>query len=517
MPLLSDQPASQDKLHFTRFVRALSTLLLEAGPDSAPLTVGLYGSWGSGKSTLLKLLKTEMSKQAALRDLCLPVEFSPWEYRNEENLLVPLLLTLQKTAGGRGWAEIGKIAAIASGVAAKQLLYAGVRFVTNKALDPEKLEKQAKEAAKEVEGRRVKLELSDLVKLQELVGGFVEKIRRKQAKTTAGGKEQLPLLVFMIDDLDRCHPAERIVDLLEQIRLFLDVPGCVFVLACDRKVVVQAINKRFEHQGEAYLEKFIQAPFCIPPAHPADLSQLLADQPAPGGVDKDEWVAWWERLSPLLGNNPRRLKRLYNQWTGAWEVIKDDPRASAYLLAKWLWLSEASEKLAKEPALALRLEAGLALGKFSGESLATEFGLQASAEPFLRADAHRMFGSTEMLALHRQITPAELRLTRHEVEQRVARAESLRDLLEVWENIDLSYGHLPKADFSGCKLRAVSFKGAHLEEAVFDGATFDQVAMEGAEFTKLSLKDVSGLGTVTPATMVERLFELKKRADANAK
>ncbi len=90
--LFDDQPAKVDKLAFDRYVNAIYNNALNSNDIKAPFVVGLYGPWGSGKSTLIKMLKNriEGDKQWEV------VEFSPWVYRNEKSLLVPLLAVLAK-------------------------------------------------------------------------------------------------------------------------------------------------------------------------------------------------------------------------------------------------------------------------------------------------------------------------------------------------------------------------------------------------------------------------------------
>lgn len=55
-------------------------------------------------------------------------------------------------------------------------------------------------------------------------------------------------LLFLIDDLDRCLP-EKAVQMLESIKLFLDVEGCAFVLALDDEVVERGIAHRYRDYG----------------------------------------------------------------------------------------------------------------------------------------------------------------------------------------------------------------------------------------------------------------------------
>src|SRR5690606_16413114 len=51
-------------------------------------------------------------------------------------------------------------------------------------------------------------------------------------------------VVVFVDDLDRCSP-DRVLEVIEAIRLVMDVPGFVFVLAIDYDVLVRAVETRY--------------------------------------------------------------------------------------------------------------------------------------------------------------------------------------------------------------------------------------------------------------------------------
>ncbi len=74
-------------------------------------------------------------------------------------------------------------------------------------------------------------------------------------------------IVILIDDLDRCLP-RHIIDNLEAIKLFLNVPKTAFVIAADQYIVSNAIKSEYktlieaskedrhhDNLGEAYMEK----------------------------------------------------------------------------------------------------------------------------------------------------------------------------------------------------------------------------------------------------------------------
>ncbi|HIQ14053.1 MAG TPA: hypothetical protein EYH38_00580, partial [Leucothrix sp.] len=115
------------------------------------------------------------------------------------------------------------------------------------------------------------------------------------------GSKKLNLL-FLIDDIDRCLP-EKAVEMLESIKLFLDVEGCAFVLAVDDEVVERGIVHRYrdyifqqQHMardssakesnhkitetappitGAEYLEKIIHLPFRLPLPTENEIRQFL--------------------------------------------------------------------------------------------------------------------------------------------------------------------------------------------------------------------------------------------------
>jgi len=80
------------------------------------------------------------------------------------------------------------------------------------------------------------------------------------------GKEPRRLVVF-VDDLDRCLP-EKAIQVLEALKLFLDVKGCIFVLGLDPEAIESAVRTRYQEEikPREYLEKIIQVPLSCRPS-----------------------------------------------------------------------------------------------------------------------------------------------------------------------------------------------------------------------------------------------------------
>ena len=133
--------------------------------------------------------------------------------------------------------------------------------------------------------------------------------------------EQEFRLAFFIDDLDRCLP-EKAVELLESIKLFLDLEGYLFIIGVDKDIVTKGISyhyRFFESKKEDsdseqiispddYLEKMIQLPLELPPIEPgrklAFIESLLGDEA--------EFRDHSDIIEFGIGENPRTLKRFIN-------------------------------------------------------------------------------------------------------------------------------------------------------------------------------------------------------------
>lgn len=129
-------------------------------------------------------------------------------------------------------------------------------------------------------------------------------------------------LVVIIDDLDRCLP-EKAIQVLEAIKLFLDVEGCIFLLAVDRNVVEKAIAVKYKDLlavakdaqskpeqlftllGENYFEKIVQLPFALPPISNKQFRDFVTN------VYPDEHIRQCSEIFfEGLPRNPRKVKRL---------------------------------------------------------------------------------------------------------------------------------------------------------------------------------------------------------------
>lgn len=165
-----------------------------------------------------------------------------------------------------------------------------------------------------VQSQRYRAHVQSLEQFQK---AFQEILKAFGIGDPIAGKPPRRLFVF-VDDLDRCLP-EDAVGAIEAIKLFLDLPGCVFVLGMDREVVEQGIVARYKDlptgaeqafDPRQYLDKVIQIPFNLPPLSPEQIRAYLDHLCGAPGYALVE--ACRDLIVDAAPANPRALKRIVN-------------------------------------------------------------------------------------------------------------------------------------------------------------------------------------------------------------
>lgn len=347
-----DKPSARDYLDFQSYAATLADLIENT---QTPLTIGVFGAWGSGKTTLMRMIQRSLrqtEKESEARRFVL-VTFEAWKYYKEDALWRAMLLrvldALRPTAKGDSkleksievleqslyrdieWKEKGgltidwpKLAKAGAGGALK-LSFAFVPGASTLA--------EAVKAAQGAIGKgdvagdvsafaeafqrdRIVHHQSQLKYIDQFQNEFSRLVRQHFAKQR---------LVIFVDDLDRCLP-EKAIEVLEAIKLFLDVEGCVFILGIDQEVITRGLEARYKdivvngHSSKFsthYIEKLIQLPFHLPPIEAREigsyLSSLNVDWP-----HADCAKVFAEALSP----NPRQIKRTINVFMLLWKLAE---------------------------------------------------------------------------------------------------------------------------------------------------------------------------------------------------
>ena len=124
-------------------------------------------------------------------------------------------------------------------------------------------------------------------------------------------------LVVLVDDLDRCE-AKTAYKLLEGIKIYLNLPSCIFVLGMNQQIIEGAIKQHLpagensDGLAQAYMEKLCQNIWHLPVL--SEPEALLCELLATIGVQQNtlNTVQNIMAFSPCLPGNSRKIKRFAN-------------------------------------------------------------------------------------------------------------------------------------------------------------------------------------------------------------
>jgi len=286
------------------YVDSLAQFISEC---DTPMTIAIQGDWGSGKTSMMNMIREKLG------DRVLTAWFNTWQFSQfgmSSQLSYSFLsyLTNQICSSANNQELLKKIKTITFGVARLAAKIAVENVAGGVAADAmDKLSSEGFNYADEI------ISIKDK---------FAQGVQDKLTQSNKGqGIVEKDRVVVFVDDLDRLPP-EIAVELLEVLKLFVDVEKCVFVLAIDYAVVTQGIRKKYgdvmtEDKGKSFFDKIIQLPFKMP----VDLYNLdnyvkrtLADFKINLDDDEKELDIYKGLILKSIGQNPRTLKRLFNSF-----------------------------------------------------------------------------------------------------------------------------------------------------------------------------------------------------------
>lgn len=346
-PVLDDQPSQMDSLDFRSYVEALKDLIFH-NKTQTPLTLGVFGRWGTGKTTLMRMLEKELNKEGITT-----VWFNAWQYSNEDELWAAFLQSmLNKISYSLGsfrlpifktklffrriqWENLPRL--ILEFLLRTILAVLPVLFI-----DP--ISQQITPEAKpylDIGGNITAFVLAILIVIKPIIDSIRKNlsINISDFQRTSSYQEHIAFLdkfrehfsdivlclprkgnkrlAVFIDDLDRCSP-ERTIQVLDAIKLFVDVEGCIYILGLDVDVVQRAIIHKYQDDPVAqreYMSKIIQLPFQLPPLTRDEMREFLRQLTLDLPDSKCQNV-----FITGLVVNPRELKRTINIFSLLWNL-----------------------------------------------------------------------------------------------------------------------------------------------------------------------------------------------------
>lgn len=271
-----------------QYVKALSKFIQDSVKEGAtPLTLGIQGDWGSGKTSMLNLLKTELG------EAYLSVDFNSWIFSNEQNIGSELILRAVDTVMEA--AEKAKEKKLA------YKLYQGMDYLFQVGW-------QMAEGFLRKRGIDLSYQRKKNMERTQFRSHFAQSVEGILQKT---GKHAL---VLYIDDLDRVPPVKAI-ELTEAIKNFLDVRGCVFLIACDYRVIQKGLFAKFgfdekSRESRQYLDKIFQIPFRMPVFQETERQKYVKDCFKGESFGDNEITTLDKIIATFQMDNPRTIKRI---------------------------------------------------------------------------------------------------------------------------------------------------------------------------------------------------------------
>lgn len=358
------------KLHFKfeGLAKTLAELAWNPANDT-PFTVVVRGGWGRGKTTLMR------HTQAMLRGKKIPkgardvrtLWFNAWKYPNDDSVLAGLLgeLLAEFQRGGlinqlKGFLERNK------GTLIRRLLRAAAPWLpheTELGIEFDATPVSVAEYSLIEEKRAFHDTFRDLfARLSHLLLFSKDLVRDKRNISEAEiwptkHQKECSLAIFL-DDLDRC-PDKRVLETMEAINLFLDLPGVCFYLGLDWERLGHILHKRFGERTDEFLEKIVQISLELPEVNEQDAGNYITELVNRNPVLQETLGAKDARnvAGILTSRHPRHIKRFLNDLSMRLAVLKntnhlghESPQLPPAAVVAWHLLHEALPEFAHKTA-----------------------------------------------------------------------------------------------------------------------------------------------------------------------
>jgi len=298
--------SGSDTLEVRHYIESLAGFILKC---ETPLTISIQGEWGTGKTSAMNIIKESLD-----REKIPTVWFNTWQFSQfsmQDYLAISMLNSLTNALGNPPEVKsaLEKVWSVCSGAGLMALKGASMMAVERIAGGTLTGRVFGDEQVEDKDSSPLTL-ADDIMRLKaNLAAGVAARLESVKSNR----------LVVFIDDLDRLEP-RRAVELLEVLKNFLDVPGCVFVLAVDHSVVEQGIKAKFgleriDRKGRSFFDKIIQLSFNLPVAQYNTQKYIrgLIEQIGIAFDGEGGDVESYARLvAASVGFNPRGMKRIFN-------------------------------------------------------------------------------------------------------------------------------------------------------------------------------------------------------------
>jgi len=280
--------------------------------SSECLVLGLYGEWGSGKTSIINCVERQLvrlSKENPRAGKVVFARFNPWNFSDQKPLIVQFFTHLSNVLGDQDRSKQAK--------EASQKLKTFARLFSAFSIVP---------VAGEVLGL--------LGSSFERLGGAFESLATDLSQDFQATKDKLcqhlvkrsGKIVIAIDDIDRLTSSE-VRQIFQLVKSVADFPNTIYLLAFDKKVVIETLRDVQKGSPEDYLAKIVPVTFDVPLLDRDDLKALLEarlnailepDWP------RKEWAGTYSWFMYGFFRNMRDVNRYANTLHFSYGILKND-------------------------------------------------------------------------------------------------------------------------------------------------------------------------------------------------
>lgn len=212
--------------------------LLSTKTENNAFTFGIVAPWGNGKTSFLYMMKEHIDAKNA--DDVVTISFHPWKYGKSSNLTYLFFEELSKALAPYSTIFSRDIIRYARTVSSIENSTMKFLWSILGCLVPQTVEEQYEDLKKKISN-----------------------IQRK--------------IVVFIDDIDRLG-ANEIEELFRLVRNTSNLPSMYFVMAYDKKYVVDTLNSIFPSHSLSYSQKILQEEFFLPVIKNNELKAVLREK-----------------------------------------------------------------------------------------------------------------------------------------------------------------------------------------------------------------------------------------------
>ncbi|MEZ5462632.1 P-loop NTPase fold protein [Dokdonella sp.] len=254
----NEDPFRNDVLDRRPAVEFLTDLVLKIDP---PFVLCIDSPWGTGKTTFLRMWERYLSDRQVET-----LYFNAWETDFAEDPLLAFVSEICEFTESRlaersspNAKKLDRAKHIASAIARRVLPVAG-KLATAGLLD---LDSFTESALAELTEESIKNATDAYLAEKNLIRKFHDSL--ESLVKTLPKQDGQPMLLILVDELDRCRP-NYAVELLERIKHLLNVKNVMFVLALDKSQTQVSLSTIYGREFEAteYLRRFIDLEFRLP-------------------------------------------------------------------------------------------------------------------------------------------------------------------------------------------------------------------------------------------------------------